>query len=500
MNSKTVMKKRTLIILIIIIAVIAGSYAAARYWAYSLYNNTDAGGVPAATIEVAGQTVHPVRAAVDVQVFSSPSLAAFLGVNPVKSMDCVWTDAGWQAAPDGAANDTQDTAANLGSLGEAPFALEVSMPGPLSWSISLSHNEPGADNAPIFTEGPLASDAGASTSASGENVFTDSVAVQQAGDYAIDFQGVLPENADGGAAGSIFYRAYFTVANPPPVFTAGRTELQQGDVLSLSLENVPEGIVPEIESDLGPAVFAKGSPLQEGDNAAAAPLNGLTDWFAAVPISNVRAVGDYPVTVKAGDSEYSVVVTVKKFDFPFQDMTIDTSIPSVSAATSPQALAEFREKVTPLLPLMSDERLWDGYFILPVDMTGGFISTQFGEIRITNGDPNSRRTHDGMDLAVRKGTPVHASNRGKVILSEFLLNTGNTVIIDHGGGLKSIYYHMDTVENLVGTIVEKGDLIGTVGSTGYSTGPHLHFETRIGDQPISPAMLLDPAAGLYSAK
>ena len=104
-----------------------------------------------------------------------------------------------------------------------------------------------------------------------------------------------------------------------------------------------------------------------------------------------------------------------------------------------------------------------------------------------------------MDFAVPTGTPVHAGGAGKVMLAEFLLNTGNTVIIDHGGGLKSFYYHMNSVETVVGTIVEQGELIGTVGSTGYSTGPHLHYEMRIGEQPVSPSMLFDPSAGLYSA-
>jgi murein DD-endopeptidase MepM/ murein hydrolase activator NlpD len=250
-------------------------------------------------------------------------------------------------------------------------------------------------------------------------------------------------------------------------------------------------------------VFPCGTPAPDeaaaGDKESAG-LSGLADWYAIVPISNSRAPGEYSVAVKAGETIYETIVTVTEYEFDFQDMIIDTSVPSVAAATTNAAIAEFREKVSPLVPLISEEIYWSDLFIMPVELgEEGFISTEFGEIRITNSNPNTRRSHLGMDLAVKTGTPVYASGAGKVLLAEFLYNTGNTVIIDHGGGLKSFYYHMDSVDTVAGKIVERGELIGTVGSTGYSTGPHLHFEMRIGEQPVSPSMLFDRSAGLYSA-
>ena len=504
------MKKRYIVI-IIIIAVIAASYAYARYWAQNLYESIDVGNVPAPSVDVAGQTLTPIHANVWITVFTEGSLyenpdfasviSMLLGISPVKSLDCIRTETEWQVIPGGTVFDMADPASWLGDLGEAPYTLEITLPDTMKWSISLAQHEPGTDNPPFYTRGSLGSGRDTGAAADGAGSVTEKIIIKQTGEYVIDIKGTLEENEISGISGIFSYRAYFSIVNPPMIFAEGRTELEQGDILSLKLENVPEGVVPEIESELGPAIFTIGVPRAEDDSEELPKLDGLTDWFGIVPVSNSRDPGKYPVIVRAGDRVYEIAVTVSEYDFDFQNMIIDTSIPSVAAATTTQAIDEFREKVAPLIPLMTEERFWDGFFIMPVDLgPAGFVSTEFGEIRITNGNQNTRRSHLGMDFAVKTGTPVHASNAGKVLLAEFLLNTGNTVIIDHGGGLKSFYYHMDSVEDLAGTIIERGTLIGTVGSTGYSTGPHLHFEMRIGEQPISPSMLFDPGAGLYSLK
>lgn len=88
--------------------------------------------------------------------------------------------------------------------------------------------------------------------------------------------------------------------------------------------------------------------------------------------------------------------------------------------------------------------------------------------------------HSGTDYAVPKGTPVKALNRGRVNLSMFLTLTGNTVVIDHGFGLFTVYFHLDSLNVEKNQMVHQGDIIGTVGSTGFSTGPHLHYTTSIG--------------------
>lgn len=79
-------------------------------------------------------------------------------------------------------------------------------------------------------------------------------------------------------------------------------------------------------------------------------------------------------------------------------------------------------------------------------------------------------------------------------------NDGNTVVIEHGGGLKSYFFHLDSLACKQGDIVEKEQLIGQAGSTGYSTGPHLHYEARIGNQSIDPDQLFNGSSGLYFAR
>lgn len=134
----------------------------------------------------------------------------------------------------------------------------------------------------------------------------------------------------------------------------------------------------------------------------------------------------------------------------------------------------------------SDKPLWEGAFVRPVE---GRISTEFGMIRYINKEESSR--HSGLDLAAAKGTPVKAANNGIVRLSMLLKVTGNTVIIDHGCNVYSSYAHLDKLLVTEGAEVKKGDIIGEVGSTGFSTGPHLHWTTTIGKVYINPETLLE---------
>ncbi|MFZ5753333.1 MAG: M23 family metallopeptidase [Bacillota bacterium] len=132
------------------------------------------------------------------------------------------------------------------------------------------------------------------------------------------------------------------------------------------------------------------------------------------------------------------------------------------------------------------EPLWQGKFLQPVE---GRISTEYGVIRYINNVESGR--HAGIDIAARKGTPVKATNRGMVTLSMPLHLTGNTIIIDHGMDIFSAYSHLDRLLVKEGQLVEKGDIIGEIGSTGFSTGPHLHWTISIGPVFTNPWRLLE---------
>jgi murein DD-endopeptidase MepM/ murein hydrolase activator NlpD len=94
--------------------------------------------------------------------------------------------------------------------------------------------------------------------------------------------------------------------------------------------------------------------------------------------------------------------------------------------------------------------------------------------------------HTGVDFAADRGTPIVASNRGKVALLGDFFFAGRLVVLDHGLGLYTLYFHLDGVTVTEGQIVERGQTLGTVGTTGRSTGPHLHFAAQLGRARVNP--------------
>ncbi len=124
----------------------------------------------------------------------------------------------------------------------------------------------------------------------------------------------------------------------------------------------------------------------------------------------------------------------------------------------------------------SAEQLWEGKFEVP---TEGEITLGFGDKLYINGAYSG--SHFGIDYANNRGTPVYASNHGIVTMADETPSYGKTVIIDHGMNIFSMYNHLDTLEAEVGAKVQKGDLIGKMGSTGIATGDHLHFTIFAGE-------------------
>ena len=125
-------------------------------------------------------------------------------------------------------------------------------------------------------------------------------------------------------------------------------------------------------------------------------------------------------------------------------------------------------------------------FIMPVE---GIISGVYGSQRILNGKP--RWPHYGIDIAAKQGTMIKSSGTGVVTMAEDdLYYTGGTVIMDHGHGISTIYSHLENVLVSVGDRINQGDIIGTVGSTGRSTGPHLDFRINWFQTRLDPMSVL----------
>jgi len=132
--------------------------------------------------------------------------------------------------------------------------------------------------------------------------------------------------------------------------------------------------------------------------------------------------------------------------------------------------------------------LYKDGFMRPV--SGGVLTSVFGSQRILNGVP--RNAHNGLDFAAPTGTPVYAMADGRVILAaDDFYYSGNFIILDHGQGLNSSYLHLSKKDVKEGDFVKKGDKIGEIGTTGRSTGPHLHWSVQWFGERTDPALLLN---------
>ena len=161
-----------------------------------------------------------------------------------------------------------------------------------------------------------------------------------------------------------------------------------------------------------------------------------------------------------------------------------------SKVTPPESvykrIREENNKIGEARAINSDLSFFKNKFIMPVK---GIISGVYGSQRILNGKP--RWPHYGIDIAAKKGTLIKSSGSGVVTMAEDdLYYTGGTIIMDHGHGISTIYSHLETVMVSVGDNINKGDIIGTVGSTGRSTGPHLDFRLNWFQTRLDPMSIL----------
>jgi len=162
-----------------------------------------------------------------------------------------------------------------------------------------------------------------------------------------------------------------------------------------------------------------------------------------------------------------------------------------SKVTPPESvykrIKEENNKIGKARATNSDLTFFKNQFIMPVE---GIISGVYGSQRILNGKP--KWPHYGIDIAAKKGTMIKSSGTGVVTMAEDdLYYTGGTVIMDHGHGISTIYSHLETVMVSVGDKINKGDIIGTVGSTGRSTGPHLDFRVNWFQTRLDPMTILN---------
>ena len=194
---------------------------------------------------------------------------------------------------------------------------------------------------------------------------------------------------------------------------------------------------------------------------------------------------DLQIKIKEKESERTIIKKIAKRKFKIQKIN---GLPSRKVTPNKEDMKRIR-KEGKLISIAKNENSNLNFFfkgfIRPID---GLTTGVYGSQRILNGKP--RRPHYGIDIAAPKGSKIKNSNSGKVVLSEKnLFFTGGTIIIEHGHGLVSIYSHLDKIFVKKGDSIKKGHIIGTVGSTGRSTGPHLDFRLYCRNIPVDPDLI-----------
>lgn len=197
-----------------------------------------------------------------------------------------------------------------------------------------------------------------------------------------------------------------------------------------------------------------------------------------------KEISIYIKTDTGGLKNRRIHINVLKKQFFVQKL----SVPESQVTLSPENLMRHNKEQSMLETIfkkLSHERLWEECFIPPIKAE---ITTPFGVKRFFNNKP--RQPHSGIDFKASKGTPVHASASGRVVFVGDLFFSGKSIIVDHGTGVVSMYFHLGIAVVSPGTLVHQGDVIGFVGSTGRVTGPHLHWSFRVHNQRVDPLSLL----------
>ncbi|MGE3507900.1 MAG: M23 family metallopeptidase [Vicinamibacterales bacterium] len=213
-----------------------------------------------------------------------------------------------------------------------------------------------------------------------------------------------------------------------------------------------------------------------------------TGWLALVGIDLDVPAGPAVTTVRAdhagGQLElpYELVVASKRF--PTRRLKVNPALVEPPRAALDRIRLE-AERTNAIYGSPDEHPLWLGPFMRPVPDPA---NSRFGSRSIFNGTRSS--PHTGADFLSGSGTPVLAPNAGRVRLADALYFSGNTVILDHGLGLFSVFAHLSAFDVHEGDVVSTGEILGKVGATGRVTGPHLHWSVRLAGARIDPLSLL----------
>jgi len=225
-------------------------------------------------------------------------------------------------------------------------------------------------------------------------------------------------------------------------------------------------------------INSAGAPVEVGFIGTRITPKGA-DLLLAV--GALQKPGTYPIEFRSGEVSYKATIQVLETVRGRQALQLDKDTLNL---LQPDKVKAEHDRLVSVCEANQGPQTWQAAWKKPI--SSNRITTTFGMRRSYNGGPY-RSYHEGIDYGAAKGVPVYAPAPGVVGLAEPLFVRGNAIVLQHGMGVCSGYFHLSRVLVKPGQRVSKGDLIGYVGSSGLSTGPHLHFEIRVWGVPTDPA-------------
>ncbi len=253
----------------------------------------------------------------------------------------------------------------------------------------------------------------------------------------------------------------------PQVFVVVPLEPRPGDIVRVTM-SLPPG-------------HTSGRVHFEGEAVPGFVTGGLFNAYIGIDLD--VEPGSHEVGFSFGDLHGRRTIRIKRRTFESESLSVASKYTDLDAATLDRVKKEHAE-LRKVFKTITPKRLWSGAFVKPA---AGALGSPFGLRRIFNGQPRS--PHAGVDIRAGAGTPVYAANSGHVVIARNLFFTGNTVVIDHGQGLYTIYAHLSRIDVTEGRPVKRSARIGAVGATGRVTGPHLHWAAKLAGARVDPATL-----------
>jgi murein DD-endopeptidase MepM/ murein hydrolase activator NlpD len=265
----------------------------------------------------------------------------------------------------------------------------------------------------------------------------------------------------------------------------GQFSGKQGEVL---LIRVPVGEVREGPPSVSGRFAGRAIPFFRDSSATPSGSDRALVFLGLLGLDMQETPGTHELRVEvkspAGTRQLSYNVLVIREQYPVQHLHLPREMVDLDEEHLIRVKAE-QEQVLTVLDVVSPEKLWSSGFIEPLQ---GQPSGAFGGVRIINGQPRS--PHNGEDIAAPVGTEVVATNDGIARLTVDHFFSGKGVVLDHGLGLYSMYFHLSEISVRDGEPVKRGQPVGKVGTSGRATGPHLHWAVRINGSRVNPYSLV----------